>query len=74
MATRVTKDKNGEKWYKWVVEFEVNSGWVADGFVLTDEKARNMIQEHLPYAFSEETKAKVLRSPSKEAILKEQGY
>jgi hypothetical protein len=62
------------KFYKWTVEFEVSADWVADGFNLTDERARQMIAGDLEWAREDELKAKVIKAPKASAIAKEQGY
>lgn len=62
------------KTFKWTVEFTVDKTWVEDGFEMTDERAHAMIQEVLPYAYPSETKAKVIKAPSEEAIARAQRY
>ena len=62
------------KTYKWTVEFTVSANWVEDGFDLTDERALEMLQSDLGYAYESELGAHVIKAPSREAILKEQGY
>jgi len=63
-----------EKQFKWVVEFTVDETWVADGFDLNEDRAKEMIEEALPYSYDYETKVKILKSPDSKAILKAQGY
>lgn len=63
-----------QKFFKWTVEFQVDETWVADGFELTDERALEMLQNDLTYAYGHELKAKVISAPDKEAIRKAQGY
>lgn len=62
------------KTFKWVVEFEVDETWVADGFNLTDERAHLMIQKDLAYSYPSETSAKVIKAPKMEEIMEVQGY
>lgn len=62
------------KFFKWTVEFQVSDNWVADGFELTDERALEMLQNDLSYAYGYELKAKVISAPDQEAIRKVQGY
>lgn len=59
---------------KWLVEFEVDDCWIEDGFDLTDEIAKSMIENQLDYAYPSETNAKVIKSPDKNIIRKLQGY
>ena len=61
------------KTFKWVVEFEVTENWVEDGFNITECEARYMITKALPYAYSSEYKATVIKSPSAKLIAKKQG-
>lgn len=58
--------------FKWVVEFEIDEVWVADGFEMTDERANAMIQSEIGYAYDYEAKAKVLKAPPQSAIRKVQ--
>jgi hypothetical protein len=60
--------------FKWTVEFEVDESWVANGFDLTDERAKDMIESELPYSYGHETKAKVIKAPLPAQILVVQGY
>jgi hypothetical protein len=58
----------------WTVEFEVSENWVADGFDMTDERAFDMLQNDLTYAYPHELKARVVKRPNENAIAKVQGY
>jgi hypothetical protein len=60
--------------FKWVVEVAVDESWVADGFNLTNDRANSMLQKALPYAYSTELRARVLKAPSLTRIAKAQGY
>lgn len=51
------------KFKTWIVEFQVAATWTDDGFDLTNEAAKDMIEERLPYARPDETKALVVSSP-----------
>lgn len=62
------------KRFKWVVEFEVDETWVADGFDMTQERAKGMIEQELGYSYAEETGARILKAPLPDAIRKVQGY
>lgn len=62
------------KKFKWVVEFEVDETWVADGFQLNEERAKSMIENALPYSYPSETAVKVLKAPALAKIMKTQGY
>lgn len=55
-------------WFRWLVEFEVCSTWVEDGFDLTDDRAKAMIEHDLSYSYGFETRARVLGRPSKRAV------
>ena len=59
---------------KWTVEFAVDSSWVADGFDLTDERAKEMLANDLRYAFGHELGAKVLKYPPAVKVARLQGY
>ena len=62
------------KIFKWVVEFEVTEAWVADGFNLSEEKAKNMLANCLPFAYGTELSAKIKKAPSEKSIRLMQGY
>jgi len=63
--------KNG---FKWVVEITVDPTWVEDGFNLTEDRAKDMIEKELPHSYSHETAVRVLAKPDGDRILKQQGY
>lgn len=61
--------------YTWIVRFDVAPTWVADGFVLSDERALLMLGSELAYACRDtELAARVLSSPPPLRIAREQGY
>jgi hypothetical protein len=62
------------KTFKWVVEFEVTSTWVEDGFNIDQDRARDMIANALPYACGTEFTATVKKAPDPKLIRKTQGY
>lgn len=62
------------RFYKWTVEFEVADVWVADGFDLDNDRAQEMLEQHIGWAYSHELRAKVIKAPSPARIRKEQGY
>ena len=59
--------------FRWVVEFLVDETWVADGFNLTDERAKKMIEHDLNCSYGHETSAIVIEAPSADKINKAQG-
>jgi hypothetical protein len=59
---------------EWTVRLYVDPKWVEDGFNLTDEKAREMIEQLLPFAYSSELGAKVIDRPHPKIIRQLQGY
>ena len=62
------------KKFKWIVEIEVDVLWVADGFNLDNDRASEMVRKELPYAYTSEVTAKVLKAPHVADIMKVQGY
>ncbi|NQT22340.1 MAG: hypothetical protein HQ579_02760 [Candidatus Omnitrophica bacterium] len=61
--------------FRWIVEFSVDKTWVADGFDLTENRALSMLSNDLQSAYIDtELEVKILKSPNKQEILKEQGY
>ena len=59
---------------KWTVEFTVDECWVADGFIMTAERALDMLANDLGYATPDELGAKVVKAPKPEQIANLQGY
>ena len=59
---------------RWTVQFAVDSSWVAEGFDLTDARAKDMLANDLRYASGCELGAKVLKSPNPVRIARLQGY
>lgn len=70
----MSEDQVAQLKFKWVVEFEVSGTWVADGFNLTDERAKDMLAHDLQYAYGCELKAKVIKAPEPLDIAYAQGY
>ena len=62
-----------KRWFKWVVEVEVDRTWVEDGFDLDKERAKRLLEEALPYSYGYETRARVLKAPNAEEIAHVQG-
>ena len=60
--------------FKWTVEFTVAPIWVADGFDLSDERAKAMLAHDLGYAYRHELAARVVSAPHSDAIAQAQGY
>ena len=60
--------------YTWTVEFQVNAVWVADGYNLTAERAKEMLAADLRDAFEHEIAARIISAPHPAAILAERGH
>lgn len=61
--------------YSWLVRFDVAPLWIADGFLLDDDRAMDMIGKELGQACqSTELAATVLSAPAFSRIAEEQGY
>ena len=58
------------KKFKWVVEFTVDETWVADGFEITKERAKGMIEYALPCAYGFETSVKIIEKPTRKELNK----
>lgn len=62
------------KRFKWTVEFSVDASWVADGFELTRDRAKEMLANDLRGAYNHEISARIIAKPNRKAIRKAQGY
>lgn len=60
--------------YSWVVRFDVAPQWVADGFIMTDTTALEMLSDVINYANEHELAASVISAIGAERIAEEQGY
>ena len=61
--------------FKWTVEFEVDEVWVADGFIMTNQRALDMLAADLGWAdIGSELSAKVILHPDLDSVAKCQGY
>ena len=61
--------------FTYIVRFDIAPVWAADGFILDDQAANNMLNETLDYACSvTELASKVLVSPQVSRIADAQGY
>jgi len=67
-------EPNPNKFYKWTVEIEVSEVWVADGFEVTAERLQEMLQEAIGFSHENETRVRVVKAPTVNAIRKAQGY
>lgn len=63
-----------ENGYTWVVKVTVDQVWVADGFELDADRARDMVLADLGYARDWEVEVEVIEAPGPARIRKEQGY
>ena len=59
---------------KFVVEFAVDETWIADGFNLTSEQAKEMLATSLCHAYGHELSAKVTKRPDQRRVAKLQGF
>lgn len=59
---------------KWTIEISVDDSWVADGFDMTDERAKEMLASTLPYAYGHEILAKVTKYADATKVGELQGY
>lgn len=73
-AANIMDDGRPARRFKWVVEFEVDEVWVADGFEITNDVAAEMIEKRLGYANDSEISARVIAAPDATAIREAQGY
>ena len=61
--------------YKFTVEFEVHKDWIADGFILTDTRALDMLAADLGFAdVNTELRARVIKFPNLDHVAQELGY
>jgi hypothetical protein len=72
-ATHTKPNPSRTKFYRWVVEIEVHETWVEDGFSLDNERAKDMLAQHLQHAHGSELRARVLEAPPRDAVRKAQG-
>lgn len=61
--------------FSWIVRFDVAPTWVADGFVMNDASALEMLARELGWAdVNTELAAAIISAPDAYSILSEQGY
>lgn len=58
---------------KYIVEFEIDEKWIADGFDLTQERAKSMLANELSHANGSELEATIVLAPEPHAIAVLQG-
>lgn len=61
------------EWYEWTVKIRVHRTWVEDGFDLTPERAKSMIEHELSHSYGHETEAEVLSAPDAGILAKVRG-
>lgn len=63
------------KFFKWTIEIEVSDNWVEDGFDFDKDQAQNLAESLIPWAYANsEVRVRVVKSPPREKVLKQQGY
>lgn len=65
--------KSKGRFFRWVVEIEVDELWVEDGFNLNDEGLRYMLEHRLPWAYGHEFRGRVIAAPDPIAVRIVQG-
>lgn len=73
-VTTKPKQKRAPKFFKWVVEFQVDQSWVADGFDPDNEDFHAMLARRIGGAYNHELRARVLAAPAANLVRKVQGY
>lgn len=66
--------KRGKDWFSWVARLDVHKTWVEDGFELTAERAKSMLENEIGYAQGWELGAKLIKAPDAERVAKMMGY
>ena len=59
---------------RWILEFEIDESWVADGFDFDEERCRDLEESLIAYAYPSEVSVKVLSAPDLKEILRIQGH
>lgn len=62
------------KRFKWTIRFSVDPSWVADGFDLTAETAKEMLANAINGAYNHELAAYVVSKPDRFEVRRVQGY
>lgn len=73
LETQMSKDEE-EGFMEWTVTFRVHKSWVADGFILTSDRAKRVLASDLSGAYDWEIDATVTAKPDDDAVAKLQGY
>jgi hypothetical protein len=60
--------------FTWTVSITVDKVWVEDGFNLTPERLKEMVQSDLNFSYDHEIEVAILSGPSPAAIRRAQGY
>ncbi|MCK5606939.1 hypothetical protein KAR91_33865 [Candidatus Pacearchaeota archaeon] len=63
-----------KEWFKWTIEIQAHRDVVEDGLELTDDRARQMVEEGFPLCMGHDFKIKVVKRPDQREIRKAQGY
>jgi hypothetical protein len=60
---------------KYIVELSIDSTWIADGFdIRNNQDVKDLLQQLLPYAYSNEVSGRVISKPKLSIVKKLQGY
>lgn len=50
-------------WPRWTVTFSVSPLWIQDGFDLTEQVAKDMIEKALPLSYTAESRVRIDKAP-----------
>jgi len=74
IATRAHRRDYQQTMLEWTVKIRVSDNWVADGFDLTEERLKEMVENSLPFAYPHETEVAIVDEPDQSRIRRIQGY
>lgn len=58
----------------WTVQISVADCWIEDGFDLTPERLKYIIEGALPFSATNETGVRILKAPAANTIARLMGY
>jgi len=59
---------------KWTVEISIDDCWIEDGLDLTDEMIKDILLDHIGYAYDHEIDVNIIKAPDPKTIRKIQGF
>lgn len=57
-----------KKWFTWVLEIKIERDFVAEGYNISEDRAKMMVKDSFPFMRIPEFKTKIIKKPLKKEL------